>query len=57
MQHGLDSEVLMIEEHAHCAQIHTKNEHETSNAIPPLKDSITPSYMKEHSEIKLPFCD
>lgn len=27
MQHGWDSEVLMIEEHAHCAQIHTKNEH------------------------------
>lgn len=27
MQNGWDSEVLMTEEHAHCAQIHTKNEH------------------------------
>lgn len=27
VQHGWDSEVLMTEEHAHCAQIHMKNEH------------------------------
>lgn len=47
----------MTEKLAHCAQTHMKNEYEKSNAIPPLKDSITPSYMKEHTEIKLPFCD
>lgn len=47
----------MTEELAHCAQTHMKDEHYKSNAISPLKDSITTSYMEEHSEIKLLFAD
>lgn len=45
----------MTEELAHCAQTHMKDEDYKSNAISPLKDSITTSYMEEHSEIKLLF--